>query len=392
MKVLMLGRYPTGKISGGVAVHNVNLIHNLGLAGGKKIDIRMVSFGDESRTFYDGAAQIKTIKIHKLYYLLPVLPLMKLLSEIRKAKPDIIHVQGIGLSPYLISALFSGKKYKKAITIHGHYTRELIAHQELKYRTPKYYFLSWLEKRGLNDADLLLCVTNILKDWALAEQKGGRPKRVVVMPNGVDLQLFRPGKKSEIRQGSGIPEKDFIIFLAKGFVARNGHEYLIRAMPEILKHVPEAKLYLAGEGPLKPEMEKLTEDLGVKNNVIFLGDLPNEKISGYLAASDVVCLPSIRTEGLEEGSSIFLVEAMAMEKPCIASDMGGLTESISNGVNGLLIPDKDETAIASAVIRLYDDPALADTIAKNARLYVERKRNWGVITDELLRLYQSIIS
>jgi glycosyltransferase involved in cell wall biosynthesis len=116
------------------------------------------------------------------------------------------------------------------------------------------------------------------------------------------------------------------------------------------------------------------------------------KIPDYLAASDVVCIPSIRVEGLEEGSSIFQIEAMAMEKPCVASNIGGLAESIENGVTGLLIPDKEAAAISSAVIRLYDDPALSDAIGKNARRYVERERNWGALTNRLLRMYESIVN
>jgi glycosyltransferase involved in cell wall biosynthesis len=392
MKVVMLGRYPTGKINNGVAVHTVNLINNLGKACGKEHEIHMISFGDMTRTIYDGAAEIKILRIHKIYYLLPILPLMKLMHEIRKVKPDVIHVQGVNLSPYLISMLLSGKNCKKVITLHSNPTKELIAHNELKYNTPKYYFLRWLESRGLNDSDLIICVTSILKEWALEEQKNGKSKKALVMPNGVDLNTFWPVKKSDARKKLGIPENDFIIFHAKAFVARNGQKYLIQAMPRILEHIPGAKLYLAGEGPLKPEMQTLIEDLHIKDNVVLLGDLPNVKVPGYLAASDVICIPSIFTEGLEEGSSIFLIEAMAMEKPCIASDMGGLAESIKNGVNGLLIPDKDEAAISSAVIRLYDDPALADRISKNARLYVEHERNWGALTDQLLRLYKSVVN
>jgi glycosyltransferase involved in cell wall biosynthesis len=317
---------------------------------------------------------------------------MKLMYEIRKLRPDIIHVQGINLSPYLISMLLYGRKSKKVITVHSYPTKELIGLNELKYNTPKYYFLRWLEKRGLNDSDLLICVTNVLKDWALEEQKNGRSKQIMVMPNSVDLSTFRPVRKPDARHRLGISGDDFIIFHAKEFWERNGQRYLIQAMPRILERIPGAKLYLAGDGPTMPEMQKLIKDLSVQDNVVLLGYVSNLKIPDYLAASDVVCIPSIRVEGLEEGSSIFLIEAMAMEKPCVASNIGGLAESIENGVTGLLIPDKEAAAISSAVIRLYDDPALSDAIGKNARRYVERERNWGALTNRLLRMYESIVN
>lgn len=386
----MFGKYPEHGAGNGVAAHIVSLVNSMGMMDGKKYEFHMISFGDASQTIYDGNAQVKILKIYKIYYLLPIIPILKLMYEVKKIKPDILHVQGINLSPYLLYTLFSGKKYKKVITIHGYPTREMIAHGELKYHTLKYFFLRWIELKGIRDSDLLICVSTPLKKWAHEELCLDRSKKAILQLTAVDVKAFKPLEKSEERRKLGIPMEDFIIFHAKAFVINNGQSYLVRAIPKIIGRIPNVKLYLAGNGPLKPEASKLIDDLHLKNNIRLLGNLPHDQISSYLAASDVVSIPSIATEGAEEGSSIFLIEAMAMEKPCIASDIGGLRDSIKNGVTGLLIPDKDEEAIVTAILQLYHNPGLANAIGKNARAYVVNERNCQKLNDELLRLYGTL--
>lgn len=393
MKVVMLGNYPTENISGGVAVHTINLINSIGEIDDENFDFHMISFGNKSTTFNKGNVKITLMKVYRIYYLIPIFAIFKLAWVVRKVRPDIIHIQGSNISPYLIYTLFfNSRKIKKVITLHSYPTRELIAHGKLDPHSLRFVLLKWLEKKSAYKSDLLIAVDTRLKDWIIEEFGEDTAEKVIVMLNGVDLNLFKPIKTSDVRSAFGLSLEDFIIFHAKAFVAKNGQKYLINAMPEVIQKIPNAKLILAGDGPMKDELVALVKKLKVVEHVVFVGNLPNNSIPNYIGASDIICIPSTHVEGLEEASSIFLVEAMAMGKPCIATNIGGLAESINSEENGILVPDKNSNAIANAIIELYNNPELAYKIGKNGRIYVEKERTWNTITKKMIELYSTLLS
>ncbi|MGZ4926111.1 MAG: glycosyltransferase family 4 protein, partial [Halobacteriota archaeon] len=137
------------------------------------------------------------------------------------------------------------------------------------------------------------------------------------------------------------------------------------------------KLVLAGVGPLLREAQMLSAQLGLSEMVIFPGQVPHDQIPSYLAAADVVVVPSISMDTMEEGSSTFLLEALATQKPVIATAVGGNRESITHEETGLLLRDKDPHAIAECILRLHRDRAFADKLGHNARAYVVAERTWA---------------
>ena len=170
----------------------------------------------------------------------------------------------------------------------------------------------------------------------------------------------------------------------------NGQTYLIKALPEVLGEIPDAKLVLAGVGPLLPEAQTLSAQLTLSGRAIFPGYVPHDQIPSYIAAADVVVVPSIRMATMEEGSSALLVEAMAAQKPVIATNVGGNPDSITHGENGLLVPDKDPHAIAESILNIYHDPALAKKLGLNAREYVMRERTWAENARRIRAAYQQL--
>ncbi len=123
---------------------------------------------------------------------------------------------------------------------------------------------------------------------------------------------------------------------------------------------------IIGGGRREAEMRQLAQELGLAGRVHFLGQRPD--IPDLLGALDIFVLPSH-----SEGVSLALLEAMAAGLPVIATAVGGLPEVVTDGVNGLLIPPQDPEALAQALARLLDDPALAKKLGENARRHVEEK-------------------
>ena len=131
-------------------------------------------------------------------------------------------------------------------------------------------------------------------------------------------------------------------------------------------YLPETKLYLAGDGPLRGALEKQVQALGLKGRVIFLGKLPNEQLPALLNKCEVFVLPS-----LYEGNPKALLEAMACGLPCLTSDIEGIKEIIKHNENGLLAkPLKDE--IKKALLLLFKDSSLSERLGVKARQTIEK--------------------
>lgn len=132
-----------------------------------------------------------------------------------------------------------------------------------------------------------------------------------------------------------------------------GAQHAIRALPLVRRAVPEARLSIVGDGPYRPDLERLARSLGVADAVRFLGALPNAGKVAALNAAQVAVCPSPK-----EGWGLTVIEANACGTPVVASRSPGLTESVRDGETGLLTPHGDHAALAAAIVRLLTDRSL----------------------------------
>jgi glycosyltransferase involved in cell wall biosynthesis len=188
----------------------------------------------------------------------------------------------------------------------------------------------------------------------LAERPGIRvpPSHVTVVHNGIDLNDLRARTSA-----AHLPElvarrmpAPLIACVANMFAIK-GQDWLIRAMPAVLAAVPAAVLVLVGDGEWRATLERLANETGVGDRVIFTGSIQNPL--AVVEHADVVVLPS-----LSEGLPIALLEAMAIGRAVVASRVGGIPEVVQDGETGLLIPAADSQALSSAIVRLLMDPHL----------------------------------
>jgi glycosyltransferase involved in cell wall biosynthesis len=146
-----------------------------------------------------------------------------------------------------------------------------------------------------------------------------------------------------------------------GVIARlepeKGHQTLIDAWPIVLRDVPDAYLLIVGEGSEREALERRAAGRRVAHRVVFTGR--RDDVPAVTAALDVAVLPSRR-----EAQGLSILEAMALSRPVVASDVGGIPEMIDDGVTGLLVPHDNPPALAAAIVRLLTDHAFADTIAR----------------------------
>jgi glycosyltransferase involved in cell wall biosynthesis len=229
-----------------------------------------------------------------------------------------------------------------------------------------------------------ITVSESLKE-ALIEGRGISSQRVVRIYNGIELDKFRPDlKQSMLKKKWGITQGRPLIGALGRMVWQKGFTYLIEAIPDILQFLPSVRFVIAGDGPLKKELESLAEDLNVREQVIFPGFIG--QIEQFLSNIDILVVPSVL-----EGFPMVTLEAMAMGIPIVATQINGVTEQISHGQEGILVPPRNPRELAGAVLRLIEDEELGARLGLAARKKIESCFSIERMVRETEQLYLSLL-
>jgi len=203
----------------------------------------------------------------------------------------------------------------------------------------------------------------IVPSEAIAEKvrhEGRGAARYTVIPNGVDLARFAaPAPPCTLRDDFSVPCEDTLLGVVARLEPEKGHEHLIAAMPQVLERAPRTWLVIVGDGSLDQELRAQAAALPApaRDRIIFTGR--RDDVSAITAELDVAVLPSLR-----EAQGISVLEAMARRKPVVASAVGGIPEVLTDGLDGILVPPADPSALADALARLARSPSLRERIGE----------------------------
>lgn len=214
----------------------------------------------------------------------------------------------------------------------------------------------------------------------------GIPKeQVTIVYEGVELPALPDVKQRKEARAQFSIAADAPLLGCIGVLSPDkGQEWLIRAMPVIRGEFPKAKLILAGDGPCRGRLESLAQEIKLNGAVIFAGFV--KEVETVYAALDVFLLPS-----MFEALSNALMSAMAYGVPSIAFNCGGPAEIIEDEKSGLLVPEKDPQAIASAVKRILSEPELAARFRQAGRARIDATFSADKMVEAMLRVYESIL-
>jgi glycosyltransferase involved in cell wall biosynthesis len=235
----------------------------------------------------------------------------------------------------------------------------------------------------INRADRLTVVSSAMGDRAL-QQGLVPPTKLDVIPMGVDSQgMFRPPDDDSQRQG--------LMFVGR-LVDKKGIEYLIEAMPAVLRRHPNETLTIIGDGPLNAALQANCKARGIAGNVKFLGAFVNQEIAGYLQAAAVTVFPSVVTDsGDQEGTPVAIMEALACANAVVVSDYPGVRDIIDHDRNGLLVAQKSADELAAAILSLLDAPERRQQLGEAGRRTVAQHYDWRVISGKFLSTFQELI-
>jgi glycosyltransferase involved in cell wall biosynthesis len=202
-------------------------------------------------------------------------------------------------------------------------------------------------------------------------------ERLHYIPNGVDLDVWS--------RRSGQPAGPLILCSAR-FVPRKRQDDLLRAAAELRRRGVPFRVEFAGVGPTQPAARRLAAELGLGDDVAFLGALPSEELRRRLSEAAVLCLPS-----LWEGVPAAAREAMAVGVPVVSTDAPGTRDVIDDETTGLLASPKDPAGLADRLELVLSDPARARSLADAARLEVEREFSLEAMVTRKQALYEELI-
>jgi colanic acid/amylovoran biosynthesis glycosyltransferase len=243
-------------------------------------------------------------------------------------------------------------------------------------------------ERLFKEGDLFLPISEYWKDRLL--EHGCPEERIVVHHMGVDCERFGFAPR-------GIePGKPVRVLSVCRLVEKKGIEYAIRAVARVLKkggaEAPRIEYTIVGDGPLRPHLESVVDELDLADSVRFLGSRPSDKVAKLMARAHVFLAPSITaTDGNKEGIPVAIMEAMATGLPVVSSRHSGIPELVEDGVTGLLAEERDVNGLADHLARLIDDPGLYTRLAAAGRTRVEEEFNNQLLNERLLGLFRGLV-
>jgi glycosyltransferase involved in cell wall biosynthesis len=216
----------------------------------------------------------------------------------------------------------------------------------------------------------------------MAEHEGCPTAKVRVIPNGVDPQRFQPSlADGELRRRFRLEPAQPVAAIVAALRPEKNHELLLRAAVQIRQELPQARILVVGDGPRRGMLESLARELGVDETVRFVGT--QSDIPRVLALTDVVALTSHM-----EANPVSLLEAMASQKPVIATRVGSVPETVLDGQTGYLVAPGDEKQLAQRLIELLRTPKLASAMGRAGREQVLAR--WT--EEHMTRGYEDLLS
>ena len=265
---------------------------------------------------------------------------LQLGSFLRRERVDVIHAHQYGPFFYSVTARLLHRNASLLFTEHGRF------HPDYRSRKRVVYNRLLLERR-----DKLVGVGESVRQ-SLIDVEGMPADRVGVIYNGIDLDEFVPSAgRNDVRQSLGISDDEFVIIQVARLDPIKDHATALAALDRLRLRHPRVRLVLVGDGPQASAIREIVDQRRLQNHVIQLG-LRND-IANLLSAADAGLLTSH-----SEGIPLALIEAMAVGMPIVATAVGGVPEIVQRDVTGFLTQIGDSQALADALSRLCENPAL----------------------------------
>jgi len=364
---------------GGAQVHLLLLLQNIDR---KNFHCRVITGGGEEFVNRINALGWETIIVPELVRSIhPVkdyVAIKKIVRILREQHPDLIHTHTSKGGVIGRIAARQAKIRRIVHTVHG------FGFHDLSNPIRKHLVI-YIERFLGRFTDKLICVSQEIFQSALA-YRFVPPDKAICIPNSIDLSRFDPDKLTgDLFDKFNLTKDATVIGMVGRLDAHKDPITFVNAATYILKEFPDIKFILIGDGPLRATLEQTVRSLQIHNSIIFAGW--SQDVPSLLNDIKIFVLTSLR-----EGLPLTIIEAMAMAKPVVATDIIGNREVVVNGETGFLVPPKDPEGLASAVMRLLRNPELMAEMGRAGRKRAVENYDVKLMVKNTEAVYRQIIS
>jgi glycosyltransferase involved in cell wall biosynthesis len=298
----------------------------------------------------------------------------KLSRLIKRLAPDIIHAHdphGIAMAALALS-LGAG-----AAAAGGATTPVLVASRRVDFHLKGNSFSRWKYRQ----VDCFIAASEAIRRMLVAD--GIAEDRTVTVHEGIDVEHVLAAPAVNVHEAFFLPHGAPVVGNVAALVPHKGQRYLIEAAHRVVQQVPDARFVILGEGDLREPLEKLVHEHLLQKHVLLPGFRTD--VLGCIKGFDLFAMSSV-TEGL--GTS--LLDAMACARPIVATTAGGIPEIVEDEVNGLLVPPRDQTALANAIVRALNDAELRRRMGAAGLARVNERFTVEQMVAETASVYASV--
>lgn len=306
-------------------------------------------------------------------------------------KPDVVHAHSPSLNG--VAALRAARRLGLPVVyeVRALWEDGAVDHGRGRAGGLRYWASRTLETYVLRRAGAVTTICEGLRREILG--RGIPEDRVTVIPNAVDAARFGTDapRDSELARRldlDGVPVLGFI----GSFFGYEGLPVLLRALSIITDRAPDVRVLLVGGGAEETALHQEARELGIADRVVFTGRVPHDRIPAYYRLADILVYPRRASRLTELVTPLKPLEAMAVGRLVIASDVGGHRELIRHGETGLLFPAGDAGALAATVLEIIGDDERRRSIEGTARRWVESERTWAASVRRYAAVYTGLVA
>lgn len=372
MKILIIGPYPLTEKYGGLTTHVDKLTQSISAMDGT--DVHVITAGNKREQFKRGNVNVHVVNrgIYFASFLLPS-TFWFIGRTIRRIRPNILHA--CGSVPYSTITMLLRNKYPTLLSVFSSEARELQFEKSINYILRRILIAIPNERYVIPRIRHIIVQSHFTKSLI----RGWTNSKIYIVPEGIEYERIQ-----QLQLQTSLTEQPDI-FIAVHFRKLKGIDILIKAIPKVIKSVPDLKVYIAGSGEEEEELKNMVNDLGVERHIKFLGYISNEEeINRYYKTCKIVVVPS--RWDVEPFAPLY---AAASGKPAIVSNMCN-SSVIENGKTGFVFKSEDVDELSIKMVKLLTDDKLREEMGK-AAMEKAKEYDWSKIADRVVEIYKGII-
>ncbi|NVM21814.1 MAG: glycosyltransferase family 4 protein [Desulfobacterales bacterium] len=231
-------------------------------------------------------------------------------------------------------------------------------------------------------ADYYIAISHKIKDVLVRD--GVAAQRIFVVHSGIDPERFSAANEDHLVSEFDIKSNEHVVVNIAHLAGHKGQQYLVRAVPLVLAKIPGVRFFIVGGGKLMGELKDLAASLGLNQELIFTGF--RQDVGAFYHIADLFVMSSV-----QEGLGTAVIDALALAKPVVATNAGGIPEIIRDGETGRLVAPADPAALAEGIIELLTHPELAKRMAGRGQEAARQDFSINAMVDKNIEVYQQIL-